>query len=136
MPVVPLDKFKERRANPREEFATRRVPQMDYLEKNFREAIKTLNAEQPRDAERIRQFERMADAIHTAAHSTRFTFDSTLQNALNTLETLPELMEDQDGRNLKLLRDTENDHPEFRNDLPQEDKKKDMLGHFRDLSSF
>ena len=55
---------------------------MDLLEAVLRESVKPLNSAQPRDAARIRDFNAMADAIHTVCHPGSFTWESTKNAAV------------------------------------------------------
>lgn len=133
-----LNAFKAKRREESESFKSHLVPQIDYLVKTIREAIKDLNAQEPKDTERIQQFETMAAALNATAHSgdSIFSLNSTLERSLTTLGELPDFLEANDGSNLKLLQETAKAHPELQDGLPEEDKSKNFLGHIRDVNSF
>ena len=130
--------FITRRTNRNAEFLTHLVPQMDYLEKLFRETIGFLNSVEPKDTQLIQQYKTMADALHTVAHSHESIFNSqsSLQNALNTLGGLPDFLEANNGANLRQLQATADDNLTLLNDVPQQDKFKTVLDHVLDVNSF
>ena len=130
--------FITKRTNQNEAFLTYLVPQMDYLESLFRKTIDFLNSVEPKDAQLIEQYKTMADAMHTVAHSHESIFNSqsSLQNALNTLNGLPDFLEADDAANLKQLQATADDNLTLLNDVPQQDKFKNVLQHVLDVNSF
>ena len=130
--------FITRRTNRNAEFLTHLVPQMDYLENLFRKTIDFLNSVEPKDAQLIQQYKTMADALHTVAHSHESIFNSqsSLQNALNTLGGLPDFLEADNGANLRQLQATADENLTLLNDVPQQDKFKNVLQHVLDVNSF
>ena len=130
--------FITRRANRNAEFLTHLVPQMDYLENLFRKTIDFMNSVEPKDSQLIEQYKTMADALHTVAHSHESIFNSqsSLQNALNTLGGLPDFLEADNGANLRQLQATADDNLTLLNDVPQQDKFKNVLQHVLDVNSF
>ena len=131
------DQYIAKRRGEGDRFKNHLVPQMDYLEKLLNECIRSLNARVPKDDERIREFDNMAKAIHTAGHSgdSFMNRKSTLENALITLnEGLGNFMS-KEG-NLELLQQTADNNPAFKNDLHPDDKNKNLLQHFRNVDAF
>ena len=128
----------DKRNQQRGTFFTNLVPQMDYLEALMRQTADDLSARVPRDDAKIKSFRDMAAAMHTVAHSSDSIFNSEggLQKALDTLYGLPDMLEANNGENLKLMQQTADENPILMNDLQQQDKFKDVATHIRDVNSF
>ena len=135
MPLTYQQFVENRNRNP-EEFNRNILPQMDLLEAALRETVRTLNNTQPKDAARIKEFNAMADAIHTVCHPGTLTWESTKNAAMQRFGTLRDFLEKEDGKNYELLEATMKKHPELLADLPQAEQSKPMMERYRDLSVY
>ena len=135
MPLTYQEFVDIRSKNP-EEFNQKILPQMDLLEAVLRESVKTLSSAQPRDAARIRDFNAMADAIHTVCHPGSFTWESTKNAAMQKFATLRDFLENENGRNFDLLEATVQARPELLANLPARERSRPMLERYRDLSVY
>ncbi len=135
MPLTYQQFVENRNRNP-EEFNRNILPQMDLLEAALRETVRTLNNAQPKDAARIKEFNAMADAIHTVCHPGTLTWESTKNAAMQRFGTLRDFLEKEDGKNYELLEATMKEHTELLANLPQAEQSKPMMERYRDLSVY
>ena len=135
MPLTYRQFVENRNRNP-EEFNRNILPQMDLLEAALRESVRTLNNAQPKDAARIKEFNAMADAIHTVCHPGTLTWESTKNAAMQRFGTLRDFLEKEDGKNYELLEATMKEHTELLANLHQAEQSKPMMERYRDLSVY
>ena len=135
MPLTYQAFVETRKKNP-EEFSQKILPQMDLLEAVLRETVRTLNNARPKDTARIKEFNAMADAIHTVCHPGALSRESTKIAAMQRFGTLRDFLEKEDGKNYQLLEATVKEHPELLANLPQAEQRKPMMERYRDLSVY
>ena len=137
---MPLNarEFIEKRSKNNAEFMQHIMPQFDYLEKNIREVIRTLEGTEPKDTALIADFRRKAEAMHTVAHSHESVFNTegSLTSALRELRTLPDFLEANNAANLRLINEAAKKNPAFKDGLHKDDQYKSVMENIADLHYF